>query len=177
MPSCQSRRSFFFFSSSFSDLFRQAQQYAAPSYESQGFLYDARAVPVAAGPEALAPQHEGHQQQQLVPAAHQPLHPSLYVAALVLGMLSFVLFWPLSFVGLGLAWRAMKKIGCDRTHPNYAVVRAAVILNMVALVLGIVLTVVAIAVVGVEWVLLQRAHSYRLVQTAVVEGSKRMALR
>ncbi len=148
----------------------------AGAFEPQGYVYDAHALGT---PESLAPQPHHQHQETLVPQPqqHRQLHPSLYIAALVLGILSFVVFWPLCFVGLALAWRAMKKINRDQTHPNYAVVRAAVIVNTVSLILGIVLIVIALMALGIEWLVLQRTHNYRLVQTLVVEGSKRMMLR
>jgi hypothetical protein len=134
-------------------------------------VYDARAVAApeslataAAVPEALVPQH-------------RHVHPGLYVTALVLGILSFFVFWPLCFVGLALAWRAMRQIACDKTHPHHSVIRAAVILNTVAVVVGIVLTTIGLLVLGLEWAVLSRQPHYRFIQIAVAETSKRVALR
>jgi hypothetical protein len=137
-------------------------------------VYDTRAV---AAPESLATTSAPQVQEALVPAApqHRHVHPGLYVTAL--GILSFFVFWPLCFVGLALAWRAMRQIGCDRTHPQHGVVRAAVILNTVAAVIGIVFTTVGLVVLGLEWAALSRQHHYRFIQIAVDETSKRIALR
>ncbi len=84
-------------------------------------------------------------------APHEALPAALFVVPLVFGALSFVACWPLCLVGLTIAWYAMTRIRRDASHPSYRVVRAAVLLNVVSLVVGLVVLSVALVVMLLDW--------------------------
>jgi len=99
-------------------------------------------------------------QQQFVQQPNEPValqqapkvhSPTKAATALVLGILSFLIFWPLCICGLSLASQARKKIKGDKLHPEYKQAELAFCLNLTSLVIGISVFTFVISYFGFYW--------------------------
>lgn len=116
----------------------QYAQLPAPSYPGQTYQY---------APSYPHPHHHHHHGDEVIERIDA-------TSAIVLGVLSLVLFWPLCFCGLASARSMRHRIRGIPHHPDRGAIMAAYAINLASLIIGM----VAIVVVSIVLTIILTSH-------------------
>eukprot|EP01091_Cochliopodium_minus_P009569 TRINITY_DN2381_c0_g1_i3.p1 TRINITY_DN2381_c0_g1~~TRINITY_DN2381_c0_g1_i3.p1 ORF type:complete len:179 (-),score=26.05 TRINITY_DN2381_c0_g1_i3:82-618(-) len=111
---------------------------------SIGYIPQQTYIPIQQMPQIQQQEAIIVQDQLPIGNRHAPTQANL---ALVFSIISFFVCWPLCFVGLILAKNSLKKIGNDKTHPDYRAARFAYVISISSITIGLCLLIFAIAYV------------------------------